>query len=227
MALELKIRVSSVFDDLTKVVIDDANNQLSTALQYGQGGNPLRSALGLFLYATQKNVGTTPDADVVVDNTDPENVSQWTLDYAEDSMFEYVLIAGNDYDGGTAYALNDIVYYSNALYICIQAGTGQQPDISPLYWTDVTTDPVTILGTGANFYSYTLNQLLAYNIETQYAKLIADKSKNGQCLICDEDEQKRIDRANFHIQAAKVAWYQGLVNQAGYNITTLKDMFNL
>lgn len=38
------------------------------------------------------------------------------------------------YNAGTAYVLNDVVEYNGSSYINIQAGTGQQPDISPLFW---------------------------------------------------------------------------------------------
>ena len=38
------------------------------------------------------------------------------------------------YNAATAYVIGDRVTYSGVKYYCIQAGTGQQPDISPLYW---------------------------------------------------------------------------------------------
>lgn len=43
------------------------------------------------------------------------------------------------YGAGTAYAVNDVVIYPAAgnAYVCIQAGTGHQPDISPTFWTQV------------------------------------------------------------------------------------------
>ena len=41
-----------------------------------------------------------------------------------------------DYVPATAYALNSKCTYNNVIYLCIQGpATGQQPDISPLYWT--------------------------------------------------------------------------------------------
>lgn len=39
------------------------------------------------------------------------------------------------YSSATAYSINQVVSYSGSLYICIQAGTGEEPDISPLYWS--------------------------------------------------------------------------------------------
>ena len=47
-----------------------------------------------------------------------------------------ILVSGAvAYNAGTAYVVNDYVTYSGTQYRCIQDGTGQQPDISPLYWT--------------------------------------------------------------------------------------------
>ncbi len=39
------------------------------------------------------------------------------------------------WSGGTAYALNDAVQFGGASYISIQAGTGNQPDTSPTFWS--------------------------------------------------------------------------------------------
>ena len=38
------------------------------------------------------------------------------------------------YNGGTSYVVGNFVTYGGNTYYCIQNGTGQQPDISPLYW---------------------------------------------------------------------------------------------
>jgi len=40
-----------------------------------------------------------------------------------------------DYSDATAYVLNDAVSYNGASYYCIQAGTNQQPDTHPAYWS--------------------------------------------------------------------------------------------
>jgi len=44
----------------------------------------------------------------------------------------------SEYDAGTAYVEDDIVYRATTTrrYICIQAGTGQTPETSPTYWSD-------------------------------------------------------------------------------------------
>lgn len=42
------------------------------------------------------------------------------------------------YNAGTAYAVGDRVTSSGIVYACIQAGTGQTPASSPLYWTAIT-----------------------------------------------------------------------------------------
>jgi hypothetical protein len=42
------------------------------------------------------------------------------------------------YGAGTAYSINDCVSYNGAGYVCIQAGTGQQPDTATTYWNLLT-----------------------------------------------------------------------------------------
>jgi hypothetical protein len=39
------------------------------------------------------------------------------------------------YNPATAYAINDIVNYNGILYVCIQAGTGKQPNTNADYWS--------------------------------------------------------------------------------------------
>lgn len=43
------------------------------------------------------------------------------------------------YNAGTAYVVNDVVVYpaAGAAYVCIQAGTNHQPDISATFWTPI------------------------------------------------------------------------------------------
>lgn len=50
-------------------------------------------------------------------------------------LYSGTLTGKGIYAAGTAYVVGDAVNYSGAIYRCIQNGTGQQPDTSPLYWT--------------------------------------------------------------------------------------------
>jgi hypothetical protein len=62
------------------------------------------------------------------------------------------------YAAATAYSPNQFVTFNNGVYLCIQAGTGEEPDISPTYWTSIcegvagtigTRGSLTYIGTGA------------------------------------------------------------------------------
>ena len=48
---------------------------------------------------------------------------------------QIIVVGAAAYVPATPYIVNDYVTYSGTTYRCIQDGTGQQPDISPLYWT--------------------------------------------------------------------------------------------
>jgi len=56
-----------------------------------------------------------------------------------DTGYWALLNKGLDYKGPyqalTAYILDDVVEYSGSAYVCIQANTGNQPNISPAFWS--------------------------------------------------------------------------------------------
>jgi len=229
MALELAIRITEIDDLLTYFKIEDENDTLASDKQYGQSGNPARAALGLFVYVTKKEVGDGVDSIIFNGsaNGDPETAAAWQPDFAEDNWYESVAIAGNDYVGGTTYALNDVVYYDNALYISLQAAnTGNTPDAAPLYWQNVTEDKDTILNSGnaSTYYTVEINDGLFDHASVVYAQTVADNSKNGICSACDHEDKEALDRIDFHLQAAGVADYQQLYTLAQWNIETLKTL---
>ena len=43
------------------------------------------------------------------------------------------------YSSAANYSVNQLVSYGGSLYLCIQPGAGQEPDISPLYWATIYT----------------------------------------------------------------------------------------
>ena len=229
MALELAIRITEIDDLLTYFKIEDENDTLDDSKQYGNSGNPARSALGLFLYVTKKEVGGVDDV-IIFDggnNPDPETATFWQPDFAEDNWYESVLIAGNDYVPGNTYAENDIVYSSDRLWRSLQASnSGNTPENEVLWWVDVTNDKDNILETGnaSTYYTVEINDALFDHASVVYAQTVADNSKNGICSACDHEDKEALDRIDFHLQAAGVADYQQLYTLAQWNIETLKTL---
>lgn len=60
------------------------------------------------------------------------NVFDNTIAYKANQLVELDAPA---YAIGTAYTVGKLVSFSGVVYICIQAGTGEQPDTHPLFWT--------------------------------------------------------------------------------------------
>ena len=58
-----------------------------------------------------------------------------------DSFDNFDKFIYNDWDIATAYVFNDVVAYDGVEYKAIQPGTGNQPDITPLFWESVQAIP--------------------------------------------------------------------------------------
>lgn len=229
MALVLKIRVTQIDGDAyTFFNVEDENDTLDTAEQYGEGGNPARSTLGLFLFVTKKEVGDDVDSIVYSLNEDPENAALWQVDYNEDNWFEHVLIAGIDWNVAEAgYVLNDIVYDTLKLWIAVAPVTGSTPGDVAGEWTEVTsTNFATAVsdGTGNFDYNVTLNDVRLEISSVAYAKLIAESTKNGICLNCDHSNTEEKNLISLHLNAAQVGLDQQLFTQSQYNVVTLKRL---
>jgi hypothetical protein len=235
MALELKIRVTGIDGtNYSYFVVEDENDTLDTSKQYGQGGNPARNTLGLFLYVTKKEVGDDVDTIVYNTNQSPESAASWQVDYNEDNWFEHILIAAVDWDiAEVGYVANDVVYDSQKLWMAVAPVTGSQPGDVSGEWTDVTNAPTTILAgitggigpsTGTFDYNVTLNDVRLEISGVAFAKLTGESSKNGQCLNCNHDNKDRQNLIKFHLNAAQVACDQALFTQAQYNVVTLKAL---
>lgn len=230
MALELKIRVTTIDAAFTYFRVDDENDTLDLDKQYGQSGNPLRADLGLFLYVTKKEVGDAVDSLVFGpdDNTDPGTAATWQVTYNEDNWFEHILIAATNWDTNEAgYVANDLVTSNGRLWLAVAPVQGSTPGAVTGEWTDTTeSNPNDIItaSTGTFDYNTTLNDTRLEISSVHYAKSIAANSKNGQCLLCDHDDKKREELIRFHLNAAQVATDQQLFTQAQYNVVTLKDL---
>ena len=63
-----------------------------------------------------------------------ENVQFDTPIYLFNQIENQPFYLFNNYKSGTAYSVDDYISFDGSVWKCIQAGTGQQPDVSPLYW---------------------------------------------------------------------------------------------
>lgn len=229
MALVLKIRVTQIEAvNYTYFNVEDENDTLDTAEQYGQSGNPARNTLGLFLFVTKKEVGDVVDSIVYSSNPDPKNVALWQIDYNEDNWFEHVLIAAIDWDSGEAgYVANDIVYDTLKLWMAVAPVEASTPGDVSGEWTEVTSANFATAvtdGTGTFDYNVTLDDGRLEISSVAYAKLIAKSTKNGICLNCDHSNTEEKQLISLHLNAAQVAIDQQLFTQAQYNIVTLKKL---
>jgi hypothetical protein len=104
---------------------------------YGQGGNPARSGLALYVYLFKRDSALS-DTAVTIDNTDPLNVSRWSFSLVSGVDGWYVAFIFNFriWAAGT-YTLNNCVYHSGSYYKCNAASTTGTPGVSA-DWTLIT-----------------------------------------------------------------------------------------
>lgn len=83
--------------------------------------------------------GNTPQAgDATCEFNAPNSITaRMTIEYPAGNM--RIVSSSSAYAAGTAYALLDQVVSSGIKYVCIQAGTGNTPASSPLFWRVVNT----------------------------------------------------------------------------------------
>jgi hypothetical protein len=109
-----------------------------------------------------------------------------TVPAAGDPQVDYTYLSGDGqyfvtiytlptYDPSAAYLISTTpyVYYATKVYRCLQSGTGQQPDISPTYWIEVT--DIDLLPT-----KYRVEQRTVVYVEAK--KMFARKIYNANVL---------------------------------------------
>ena len=69
-------------------VLGDFNSELAVSEQYGQGGNPTRPELALYMYAKYKNSQSALIEEISVDNSNPLTADTWTLVNTRDGHIE-------------------------------------------------------------------------------------------------------------------------------------------
>lgn len=113
MALVLKIEKDSITTNCSTITFSDNTGNYDASNNTGGYGAPneTRANLGLKLFVIGKFSGGDVNMTVTnSDDTDPGAVSDFTVTHSDDTIYEVILYGIKDYDAGTTYAEDEIVY---------------------------------------------------------------------------------------------------------------------
>lgn len=89
----------------------------------------------------------------------------------------------------TTYLVGDVISYSGKLYQALKDGAGHQPDISPTYWVEITTDT-------SGFTAADVGSFIDVNSGIiKITEFVGANQVNGEVLVKLESDIKAIERA--------------------------------
>lgn len=201
--LTLLPQIESIDSNRTTVTITDAT-------VYG-GLNPARSAVGIYIIVQKMNADNTV-ADTytnVGDAADPQTDVSWTFELEADGWVRVLMIAPEDYAGGTTYALYDLAQdpATSIVYRSKQAGNIGNALSNQTYWEVV--DATVALNAGeadesANTATTVYSVILIPDAEYGYANLIAETSEECCSVNCNFETLKELDRVAAMINGCAV-----------------------
>lgn len=150
--------------------------------------SPARSAYYIYVDAFKMAYDSSVTSTLAVDNTAPNTVTSWTIDYTIDGWYKMYYAAFQAWSVGTTYALYDAVFRTGNVYRSLQAGNvGHDP--SDAAWWEVITDPAGLANNkgetneSVNIDSTVYNRVFSADGQFAYDTFISDAST---CTDCDE-----------------------------------------
>lgn len=89
----------------------------------------------------------------------------------------------------TTYLVGDVISYSGKLYQALKDGAGHQPDISPTYWVEITTDTSGFTATDVGSFIDVNSGII------KITEFVGANQVNGEVLVKLESDIKAIERA--------------------------------
>lgn len=168
---------------------------------YGVGGNPARSAVGVFLTGYKTDINSNETALVVAgNNTDPETDTSWVITLSdEDGSYKFLFVIIPDYAGGTTYSQYQASFdpATNNVYRSLQNGNVGQSLSNTTYW-ELISDPSSLANNkdtsteSTNITSLVYLRVLSPNGQYEFANQLSE-----QCMCTDCDESEALNDYNI------------------------------
>lgn len=193
------------FDEFKIIIADDGNGSL-----YKYGTSEAQSMFG----AMDETI-LAPSIAFTLGN------SYTVPPVTGDSVYTFTLYAVPTFEFADTYTVGCCTWYDHNLYVCIQAGAGHVPDVSPTFWTALST-----YENVSDEYVYELKYARVYDLEGDKAAagLQALNMANLSCsdfeASCVKAKYDKLDICLFVIgnyeaipDWTKVAWAIGIGKQ--------------
>lgn len=196
MALTIDLALAISSDRTTATITDNT--------VYGTGGNPARSAVGVFLTAYKVDVdGNETALTVSSDDSDPETDSVWTVTLDEDGYYKFPFVIISDFDDTDTLALYDAVFNpsDNKVYRSKTASNTEDTLTNTTYYEEIT-DPSDLANNkdtateSANITSQLYVRVLSPNGQYDFA----NKLSNLSHYMDNDDLEFSIGTYNLYAQ---------------------------
>lgn len=132
MSLTIDLTLAIATTRTTATITDDT--------VYGTGGNPARSAVGVFMTGYKVDIeGEETALTVTSDDSDPETDSVWTITLTDDGRYKFPFVIIPDFDSSATYAQYDAVFQpsTNKVYRSKSAGNTSDTLTDTVFWEEI------------------------------------------------------------------------------------------
>ncbi|WP_151767934.1 carbohydrate-binding protein [Acinetobacter oleivorans] len=105
------------------------------------------------------------------------------------SFVSFTLDGINAWVEATTYLVGDVISYSSKMYQALKDGAGHQPDISPTYWVEISTDSSGFVATDVGSFIDVNGGII------KITEFVNANQVNGEILVKLESDIKAIERA--------------------------------
>ena len=208
MALEGSVCMTANLADCSEFTITDQTGTYEVDNNPGGYGTPNEERVDVALYLCgYKYVKGADDTNItsVINNTDPANVTDWTVANSEDGYYYFKLLIANIWDVTVQYEPGDIVFYSQVWYKALTTHTGSAPSDINTNW-EIISDMCDEEDNTSLVSSTTYDMNFTCRVETCYANVIEDsKAICITCPDCDNSAIKLYIKLDVLFQAMWIA----------------------
>lgn len=191
MAVTMSICQTATNADCTEFTITDETGLYSVTNTGGYGTPNLdRADLALYLIGYKYEEGEE-DSEItdLINNTDPENVTEWAIANTEDGYYYFNIMAIPVWDIAVTYAIDDLVFYQQVWYKTLIANLASEP-------TSVNTDWEVIADIGTEIDNEATESTVRYDfnytcrVEICYAGIVHESG--AVCNSCEDCTGKEL-----------------------------------